>query len=397
MNQARGPSSGSTVTSEALDAVIVGGGIAGLWLLNLLSARGYRVVLLEAEALGCGQTLVSQGMIHGGLKYALAGRLTDASEAIARMPERWRRCLDGRGEVDLSGLAPLSERYFMFADASTPGRLATFFASRALRGRIRRLTRAEFPPPLAAAAADAVVYELNDFVLDTAALLERLRAPVAGRIYQHRLDPAEVSLGADVATLTLNGLQLCCRRLLIAAGAGTGPLLQGLGLNAPAMQLRPLQQVLVRAPALPQLYAHCLTGLRRPEPRLTITSHRDGSGWLWYLGGQLASDGVAMGEAELVAHARSELARCVPWLPWREANLSTLRSDRAEPARASGRRPDEAFVAAQGACVVAWPTKLTLTPDLGDKVLALLEPARSGQAEPATLPLPRAALGRTPW
>ena len=64
----------STRNRIRVDVVIVGGGIAGLWLLNLLRSRGYGAVLIERSAFGDGQTICSQGMIHGGLKYAL-GRI----------------------------------------------------------------------------------------------------------------------------------------------------------------------------------------------------------------------------------------------------------------------------------------------------------------------------------
>ena len=37
------------------DIVILGGGIAGLWLLNRLRNAGYAAVLLESTALGTGQ------------------------------------------------------------------------------------------------------------------------------------------------------------------------------------------------------------------------------------------------------------------------------------------------------------------------------------------------------
>ena len=56
-----------------LDALIFGGGAAGLWLLDRLSRDGHHVVLLEARSLGMGQTVASQGIIHGGLKYTLSG------------------------------------------------------------------------------------------------------------------------------------------------------------------------------------------------------------------------------------------------------------------------------------------------------------------------------------
>ncbi len=377
------------------DVVVVGGGVAGLWLVNLLARRGHSVVLLEAGALGGAQTLASQGLIHGGLKYALSGNLTRASEAIADMPRRWRACLEGRGEVDLRTLTPLSDRYYMFAEASTLGRLTTFFASRSLRGRIRRLDPGQWPPAFTAPGFAGVVYALEDFVLDTSALVEALRAPVAGCLYRHRVDADALRPGPAGIEIALPGARLSARRLVLAAGAGTQPLLEGLGIGTPRMQLRPLHQVMVRHDYPHPVFAHCLTGIRRPEPRLTITSHRDGDGWIWYLGGQLASDGVAMAAEELKVHARRELDACLPWIDWERAELATVRVDRAEPAQGGGTRPDEAFAVAEGNCVVAWPTKLSLVPDLGDRVLALLPPPRGGSA-PA-LPLPPAAAGAPPW
>ena len=50
-------------------------------------------------SLGGEQTIKSQGIIHGGAKYALHGALTGASEAIADMPRRWREALAGDGEL----------------------------------------------------------------------------------------------------------------------------------------------------------------------------------------------------------------------------------------------------------------------------------------------------------
>ena len=62
--------------SFEVDVVILGGGIGGLWLLNRLHGRGYNAVLIETGELGGGQSVNSQGMIHGGIKYALGGALT---------------------------------------------------------------------------------------------------------------------------------------------------------------------------------------------------------------------------------------------------------------------------------------------------------------------------------
>lgn len=396
------PSSTSTASTElALDSLVVGGGIAGLWTLNLLQDAGRQAVLLEANHLGCGQTLASQGMVHGGLKYALGAKLSGAAEAIAAMPDRWRACLQGDGEVDLQGLAPLATRYYMFAGNSTLGRLTGFFASHSLRGRIEKLSTKHYPQAFKHPDFEGVVYGLNDFVLHTPSLLKHLASQQPDRLYQHALQADQIVLQPNQVQLQLGNTRVTAKHLVLTAGSGTGPLLQALGIKQPEMQTRPLHQVVVRGRGLPAMYAHCLTGIKRAEPRLTITSHRETDGsWLWYLGGQLATDGVGIGDALQAANARKELETCVPWLDWSKAHFSSLHIDRAEPKQQGGLRPDEAFVERHGPLVVAWPTKLSLVPDLGQQLMALLDPAADIVDETNTansLNLPRATLADEPW
>ncbi|MFV2091099.1 MAG: NAD(P)/FAD-dependent oxidoreductase, partial [Pseudomonadales bacterium] len=361
MSEDHSNSATETITSTTIDAAIVGGGIAGLWLLNLLRRKGYSVLLFEADRIGCGQTLSSQGMIHGGLKYALSGSLTGASEAIASMPARWRDSLSGKGDVDLSGLEPLSDKYYMFAEASSLGRLTSFFASKLLRGRIQKLAPAQFPDGLS--DFDGVVYELDDFVLDTQALLERLLEPVCSLVYNARISAGDLRRTTDGWRLDLGSEAIIARQLILAAGAGTGKLLGELGFKTPRIQLRPLHQVVARHPDLHPLYAHCLTGLTRSEPRITITTHTDrltDQHWLWYLGGQLATKGADLNSTDQKVRAYRELTTCVPWIDWDKADLQCLRIDRAEPAQDEGKRPDEAYVEAFDHTLVCLPTKLSL-------------------------------------
>ena len=65
-----------------IDILIFGGGIAGLWTLARLRKEGYSCLLLESNSLGAGQTIASQGIIHGGIKYALTGQASAASKAL---------------------------------------------------------------------------------------------------------------------------------------------------------------------------------------------------------------------------------------------------------------------------------------------------------------------------
>jgi len=359
-----------------VDVAIVGGGIAGLWLLNLLRGRGYSALLIERRAFGDGQTIRSQGMIHGGLKYALSGALNTASEAVAAMPGRWRACLTGSGEIDLRGVRVASDRCHLWSpDESMLARLGGFLASKALRGRVRRLDAREYPSPFDANGFDGAVYELDELVLDVHSLLTRLAHAQRGYTLQADVGNHQFVCGADgsIASLRLPHVEIDAARFVFAAGAGNEALSARFGESAPLMQRRPLRQVIVRREQLPALYGHCVPQLPKTEPRVTVTTHTDANGArLWYLGGQFASDGATRSDDEQVSHARAELAACLPWLDLSGAQLEPLYIDRAEPEQSGGRRPDEAYVATVANALICWPTKLALAPDLGDKVVSQL-------------------------
>lgn len=392
--------------NHSADVVIIGGGIAGLWLLNRLCGEGYNAILLERDALGSDQTMASQGMIHGGIKYSLGGALTGASEAVAAMPDHWRDCLRGEGDVNLSQARVLSDHFYLWSSGGIGSRMGAFFASKATRGRVDRVKGGEMPSVFHDPAFRGSLYRLVDKVVDAPSVVAALADNHRQRLFRIDWDNArwqqghkglaELVIGADDGEHRLQATTF-----VFTAGAGNEGLLAGVGARAPAMQRRPLHQVMVRHRLPHRFYGHCLGTETRP--RLTVSSHplSDGS-QVWYLGGGLAERGVALSEAEMITAARGELAALFPWLDFADARWATLRIDRAEPRQQGMTRPDSAF--AQWALgvdnvVAAWPTKLTLAPDLAKAVIQLLrEKSLSPTAgECPTLPLPRPAVAATPW
>lgn len=392
-----------TKTIQA-DVAIIGGGIAGLWLLNRLSQAGYSTLLIEKDALGSQQTIASQGMIHGGLKYALGGALSGESEAIKQMPEVWKQCLNGNGEIDLRDTAILSDDFVLWSAGSVGARLISFFASKSLRGRVEVLKPADYPAVFRGAPYKTRVYRLVDVVLDVPSLITNLAAPHRDVIIKGGQLRWECQDGRVAALLTDGDLRIEAQRYVVTAGEGTGEILAALNIEAPRMQLRPLHQVIVKHDMPYSLYGHCIGAQTSASPRLTVSTHpcRDGK-HVWYLGGDLATEGIELTAGQQIDRARQELMEIFPWLDWSGAEWATLYLNRAEPKQEKLIKPDKAFAGcadSQQNVIVAWPTKLSLAPDLAQQVFELLrdriQPAPM-RGQDALRQCARPEVAESPW
>lgn len=384
------------------DIVILGGGIAGLWLLNRLRNAGFAAVLLERGALGQGQSIASQGMIHGGMKYALGGALTGASESIADMPAHWRRCLQGEGDVDLRGTQLLSDAYYMWPRSSLRSRLNAFFGSKAVRGKVDSVPPELYPDFFRGRIAGPL-YRLQDIVLDVPSLLATLAE--RQRAYIHRIDWNRTRLEHDAsgnvnALVLENGLRLQARLFIFTGGEGNDELLGMLRPPEVAMQRRPLQMVVVKHAHAHPVYVHCVSDQLTATPELTLTTHRcrDGA-TAWYLGGELAEAGARIGIDEQIARAKAKVAELFPWCNLHDARWRSFYIDRAEAAQPGGKRPDHAIVLPGGNALYCWPTKLTLAPNLATRVLDLMRDLNvaPGTHDATPLGLPFPAIATPPW
>lgn len=371
-----------------MDVAIFGGGCAGLWLLDEVVRRGGRAVLLEADALGRGQTVGAQGIIHGGLKYTLSGLLTGSAAQIREMPLVWRECLAGQREPDLRGVRVRSQECFLWRTDSLRSRAGMIGARFGLRVAPQSLSVEERPAVLA--GCPGTVARLDEPVLSTTSLLEVL----AGRHWPRllRVDPAAVRFETDgpgrVRTIHLTDpatgrmLSLAPRHVVFTAGAGNAALRQQVGLMADVMQRRPLHMVLVRG-TLPRLNGHSVDGAKT---RVTITADTDAAGrMVWQVGGQIAEDGVRDEPAALIARARAELQATIPGLDLTGTEWATYRIDRAEGRTPTGTRPETPQVLCDGNTLTAWPTKLALAPRLAEEIVTRLDLTGADSLAPPSL------------
>ncbi len=361
-----------------VDVLILGGGIAGLWTLARLQQAGYKTVLLESDVLGAGQTRYAQGIIHGGTKYALTGKLTASSEAVADMPSCWRACYEGKGELDLSRAELLSDAHYLWSTTSLTSRISGFFASKVMRARSTAMESAgdkkSLPTIFQHKDFKGQFYQLDEPVFDTLSVVRALAEPRKQSILLIKQPSVKhVESGLVVESQAGDNYFFDYKKIIFMAGEGNENLLSRFDRNDPQMQLRPLKMVVMRSNNLKDMiYAHCLGA--SVNPRITITSHRDNQGnTVWYMGGQLAEEGVNKSDAELIQSAKSELKDLIPWLELKNAEWGVLKINRAEIKKSGTTRPDSFSIENNKDVITAWPTKMALSPALADALLEILD------------------------
>jgi 2-polyprenyl-6-methoxyphenol hydroxylase-like FAD-dependent oxidoreductase len=380
------------------DVVLIGGGIAGLWLANVLQQKGYTVALLEENTLGGEQTLASQGMIHGGQKYTLQGNVSKHAASIAAMPQRWQESFSGQVVPSLTTVNFLSDYQLLWPAGSLLSSAAVLGAAQLINANKKKLARKDFPAALAENPHfRGPVYYLPEKVLDIRSLIQALSLPLKGSLWQGTVTHLDDTGGIIVNnTLTLNA-----QLIIFAAGAGNETAFRLTHTAGQHTQRRPLCQIMVRS--LPwSLHGHGI--INHPKPRFTVTSHPlPEGGYVWYLGGGLAEQSVHLDDAAALAFARSELAAVFPHISWQNKEWALWRGDRAEPFDPAGRLPHSSHIKQlahpTARLLVAWPTKLTFAPALADSVLQWMTehsvvPLASN---PDPIPLPTAKIGLYPW
>lgn len=397
-----------------VDVLIVGGGIAGLWTLARLRRIGFAAMLVEKHALGAGQTIASQGIIHGGVKYALAGEASEASRSIAHMPRIWDECLEGRGEVDLSAARVLSREQVLWTTPGLVSRIAGFGASKVVRARAERAGAedGERPAAFTGAPAGVDVYRVPEIVLDPRSVVAALGGPAHAGSYAvlgtpHFRAGATGGGSSHAACIETPGgtVTVHARAVLLAAGAGNAALLAEIGVAIPGVvqQNRPLHMVMAR-PAPVSIFGHCMSGAALP--RLTITTIHDPTTGeaVWTIGGAISEgEGVKRDSDAQIAECRRELAACLPWLDLSGLRFAARRWDRAEGVARRNEpptRPDGPTVARAGGVIAAWPTKLAFAPAVAARIIDLLGEAGvgpSGAEQNGIADLPAAPIAPFPW
>ena len=356
------------IESIPLDCLIFGGGVAGLFTLEKCVSSGHRTLLLENKSMGTGQTIDSQGIIHGGLKYAITGNAYSSAIAIRDMPLVWRRCLAGETKPDLTNVAMRAEFCHVWRTDSIRSKIGWVAAKLALRIKPRLLEEDELPTYFQGIAGR--VARLDEQVIEPRSLIEVLSRGHDKHLLQTTDGGVEV-IEQDGSWLirllnpeTGEPVDVTPRKIVLTAGSGNLELRKLFGLPSGKSQNRPLHMVMVRG-NLPVLNGHCIEGAKT---RVTITTTTDYAGrQVWQVGGQLAENGNKIAPEQLICRAASELKLVLPNIDFSSAEFTTYRTTRSE-SNAQGYRPTDVSILEEGNILTCWPTKLAFAPRLADGI-----------------------------
>jgi hypothetical protein len=337
------------------DIVIFGAGIAGLWTFHVLKRLGYDVLLLEREAIGAGQTVASQGIIHSGLKFSLAGKINTLAKTMSEMPQVWRDCLAGSGPVDLQKARIASPSQLLLVTSGFIGGLTKMVTQKALGESVREIPQTEWPEEIKSSGFKGSVIFMNELVLDIPSVLHALAAPYMETVRKiGSVDPFDFLKVHDISP----------QKIIFTAARSNAEIGQLHGHHKGLQtQARPLMQGIMKNAPFP-LFAH-LVGTS-DKPVATITTHKTSDGALvWYLGGGVAERSKTSDPHDVYDAACKAFKTYLPEVSFDDVVWATLPIDRIEGKSQSDHwMPDMPTIHDAGEAFYCWPTKLTFAPML---------------------------------
>lgn len=375
------------MATHQTDIIIFGAGIAGLWTLKTLTERGYSVLLLETNAIGAGQTIASQGIIHSGLKYKLGRKSASISKNIAAMPERWRaelknECLSAPGQN-------------LFIPKGFMGSIIKTVASQTLQSNARVLPMSSWPSVMRASGFNGSIIATEEPVLDIPAVLFHLAWPRMNAIRRYSRLRCATDYNRQIDHVEIDGHIIKAQAYVFAAAEINHEVAQSLG-HAQGLktQKRPLLMGLMNNAPFP-LYAHFVG--TSDKPVATITTHKTKDGNLvWYIGGAAAERAKDSSEYDTFDAIRKAFAKYMPAINMSNIQWATLPIDRVEGQSGSG-IPDIPVIHQAENALYVWPTKLTFAPLAADSVAEKL-----GNLHPSGITsnwsfLSQPSFAETPW
>ncbi len=381
---------------QKVDVLIFGGGISGLWTLNSLAAEGYNAILVENNSLGKGQTIVTQGIIHGGDKYLLPNNFSLASYlGIKGMPKGWQEHFEGKRTPNLSNIEISSrECLYWFPNENHNNRIMKMLMLMVRQYTstwIKEYHKKDFPEVLKENAK--IVLGVKENVIDTNSLLEEL-AKKQNIFYANTIPEFTMDSDGNVEKVVVGDYEIKPKIVVMTSGEGNEALAKKVGIEQNIMQRRPLRHLFLRGD-LPELYCHIADG---QTTMMTVTSHDKLSKELvWNIGGDYSKPWLKEKPDSFIEKSVAKLSTYFPQIDFDSCSKGLFDIDRAEGLN-NGQRPGDPVIYKHKNILVAWPTKLTLAPKLSDGIVERIRKAiKPMSRRNLSSPNPQIKIAQAPW
>lgn len=375
------------------DIVIFGAGIAGLWTFHSLKKMGYDVLLLEKDSIGCGQTIASQGIIHSGLKFSLAGKVNKLARAMSTMPERWYAALHGEGEVDLSSAKIATKSQQLLIPTGFMGGITRLVTERAFANTVRSVPKDEWSDDIKGSGFKGSVIFMNEPVLNIPTVLRALAEPYRDCIRKITDEQANAPFKF------LKDHNISAKKVIFTSAGSNHEIAKNNDHNKGLeTQKRPLVQGMMQNAPFP-LFAHLIG--KTDKPIATITTHEMSDGTLvWYIGGLVAERAIDAPVQDVISAALKAFKTYMPYVDVSNVKWATLPVNRVEgKSKTDSWMPDTPTIHHTEEALYCWPTKLAFAPMFGDMVQDRLKTDNITPSHKTSVYdfLPLAEYTQTPW
>ncbi|MEZ9654045.1 FAD-dependent oxidoreductase [Vibrio splendidus] len=349
-----------------LDAIVVGGGCAGLFTAVNLLQRGLKCLLLTPQNDGFSQTRLCQGIIHSGIKYKFYSKDEFGNNVLSQACHSWDRYLDGQ-EINLKKVKLLSNDCILWSSNIWDYFFTRNIVKNVLQARISKLNNKAVNTQLKKVGA---VFSINEKIIDTSSLLKELTQHIGDNKLEYSTPPKlNLSNDGSISSLSLNTgkntIELQAKSIIFCAGNGNQDYHKALSKKEIRYQNRPLTMVTVTGD-LPLVNGHLIG---KGGVLATITTTDDEEERHWQIGGKVAETSGELYDHEIRAFIQNH---------FRDIDIHTLKIgfkkiERSEGFYNGNRLPDNYIIEQEKNAYFCWPTKLVLSPVMAKDICHRIE------------------------
>lgn len=350
------------------DDVIVGSGVSGLFIARMLLEKGRRVLLLEKNSIASGQSVVSQGILHSGLKYLFYKKTSVDVDSMSSSMALWDNYFSGLS-IDLSNVKKRSSHCLVWNNSNfLIAPMLETCASGLFKSQCEKISKSS--PILDHINFSGSPFLVKEIILDPRSLIEELVRPIMSNVIvfdddlnflktnDNNISAVQFSLEGVRQSVSANNFIFC-------AGAGNEHYLEEITMQSYRMQNRPLLMSYAKG-KLPIINGHFIS---EKGVLVTITSSVESDySVVWQIGGMIAEE--CAGDKNLIINTLKKITRNIDFS---SVDIGFYSAVRAEGFFGDGKIKPSYEIYRFGNSIFCWPMKLVLAPAMANYIASIID------------------------